>query len=81
MVSGQTRYRVPGKTSKYAYPSRYGSHKVMVVESHEDGWVTCKDEFGTYKTTIDRLDSGLTDSRRCAEHRLTKLFQGSKKEC
>lgn len=69
------------KVEKYPYPTRFGSHKSMVIEEHEDGWVTCEDEFGTYKTTVDRLDNGLGDPRRWSHpERLKKLFQSEKKK-
>ena len=51
------------KKEKYPYPSRYGSHRSMVV--HEDGnRVVCEDEYGQYWTTVDRLDNGEADPRR-----------------
>jgi len=59
------------KEVKYPYPSRFGSHKSMQVD---DNPITCKDEFGIYHTTIDRLDNGLADPNRYAESRLTKLI-------
>ena len=47
----------------YPYPSRYGSHRSMVV-SQFGCVVVCKDEFGEYETTKDRLDNGLADPKR-----------------
>jgi len=60
----QKRFKLKGKS--YPYPSRYGSHRSMMIPGSEDadGTVTCKDEFGDYETHIDRLDSGLADSNR-----------------
>ena len=51
------------KEKKYPYPSRYGSHRSMVIKEEENK-VICKDEYGEYETTVDRLDTGLSDSRR-----------------
>lgn len=66
------------KTVKYPYPSRYGSHKSMVVKDSDDyndtDYVVCKDEFGEYITSKNRLDNGLADPNRCASSRLTNLF-------
>ena len=63
---------------KYPYPSRFGSHKSMVVK--EDGeFVFCEDEFGQYKTLKNRLDNGCADPFRYAEERIQKLFQGKEK--
>ena len=44
-------------------PSLYGSHSSMIEET-TDSWVILRDEKGTYKTTKDRLDTGLADPRR-----------------
>lgn len=53
-----------GKSVKLTCPSRFGSHKSMLVRDLEDGWVICKDEWGEYKTLKNRLDSGLSDPYR-----------------
>lgn len=51
-------------------PSRFGSHKSMVVDASKhgvqlkDGEVLCEDDEGVYVTTIDRLDNNLADSNR-----------------
>lgn len=47
-------------------PTRFGSHKSMVIQELEDGKVVCKDDTHTYVTTKDRLDNGLADPRRYA---------------
>ncbi len=66
---------------KYKYKSRFGSHEEMIVERDDaNGVVFCEDEFGVYRTTLDRIDSGLVDPRRYAEERLTKLLGGTKRE-
>lgn len=44
-------------------PSLYGSHASMVESSHGDQLIL-RDEKGTYFTTSDRLDTGLSDPRR-----------------
>ena len=53
----------PIKKEIYPYLSRYGSHSDMVVRENGDK-VICKDEFGEYETTRDRLDNKLADPRR-----------------
>lgn len=72
------------KASSYTFPSHFGSHKSMIDEEAtkeaEEGWVFCKDEFGLYKTPIDRLDSGLADPNRNASCRLEKLFAKKKEK-
>ena len=54
------------KEEKYPYPSRFGSHKLMVVNESGDK-VICKDEFGEYETEKWRLDNGLADPNRQRE--------------
>ncbi len=44
-------------------PSLYGSHASMVESAHGDQLIL-RDEKGTYFTTSDRLDTGLSDPRR-----------------
>lgn len=77
----------PGSNSKqaYPYPSRFGSHKSMVIEyvlldnlGDDTAKAILEDEHGTYITDVDRLDSGLADPNRHATSRLTKLFEKSK---
>ena len=63
--------------SSYPYPSRYGSHKSMVVGEGVD-YVLLRDEFGEYKTTREMLDSGMTDPKRTDGRRLQKLYSGKK---
>jgi len=53
----------------YPYPSRYGTHKSMVVEQ-TDGVVVCEDEFGKYITSADRIDNGTADPNRFDHRRL-----------
>jgi len=65
-------------TVKYPYPSRFGSHKSMVVKENEDGTVVCLDEFGEYTTPKNRIDNGSSDPNRYAEKRIGKLFAGAK---
>ena len=63
------------KEETYLFPSRYGSHKSMVIK--EDGEiVTCKDEYGEYKTSKDRLDTGGADPNRYASSR--DLYKSNK---
>ena len=50
-------------------PSFYGSHKTMVVEELDDGFVICEDEFGKYKTHSSVLDNGLADPNRNGNRR------------
>ncbi len=64
---------------KYPYPSRFGSHKSMVVRENGDK-VVCQDEFGEYDTFKNRLDNGLADPLRYELKRIHKLFQGKEKE-
>lgn len=48
-------------------PSFFGSHSSMIVENEkptEDGWVTCKDDFGKYLTERKYIDTGLSDPHR-----------------
>lgn len=72
------------KTSSYKYPSRFGSHSSMVVESatndrsEYDGdadLVVCEDEFGQYETSRTRLDNGLADPNRYLSSRLGRLYE------
>jgi len=65
------------KAEKYPYPTRFGSHKSMVVESTPEELkdlaedeVICQDEFGRYKTQAKRLDNGQSDGFRFDSHRL-----------
>lgn len=64
---------------KYTFPSRFGSHKSMLVKDLGE-MVECQDEFGTYTTLKSRLDNGLSDPARCSTNRLGKLFSGKKEE-
>ncbi len=73
---------IQSKTIAYPYPSRFGSHKSMVVK--EDTFNTdccfCEDEFGIYHTKLSRLDNGRADPNRYASSRLQNLFQNRKKD-
>lgn len=66
----------------YPYPSRFGSHRSMLVDTgikiEDDRQVSCQDEFGVYITEKSRLDNGLTDPARCRLGRLAPLFGGKK---
>lgn len=69
------------EVSNYKYPSRFGSHKTMVVSGPDDkGMVECEDEFGIYSTHQSNLDSGFCDPKRTSQRRLDKLFQGKKEK-
>ena len=57
------------KEEKYKFPSRFGTHKSMVLEE-TNGVVVCEDEFGTYITSSDRIDNGLADPNRFDHRRL-----------
>lgn len=80
MSKSAKRALVPSKEEKYLYPSRFGSHKSMVIEENADGTVILADEFGIYTTTKDRLDDGVADPKRYAESRIQKLFAGGEKK-
>lgn len=74
------RASVPGvKEAPYKYPSRFGSHRSMVVEENSDGTVICEDEFGFYTTFANRLDNGCADPKRYEVSRLSRLFASSEK--
>ena len=53
-----------GKVLVVTTPSRFGSHKSMVVKDLENGSVICKDDVGEYTTLKERLDNGLADPSR-----------------
>lgn len=76
--------KMPEKVVKYSYPSRFGSHKSMLVDESEIfsslPYVTLQDEFGQYITEHYRLDNGLADPNRTSTARISKLFEGRKKE-
>ena len=52
------------RKEKFETPSKYGSHRKMVLREYRAGVVLLLDEKGVYLTTVDRLDSGLADSKR-----------------
>ena len=60
--------QLPVKSEKYPYPSRYGSHNSMVF-FRLGKTVFCRDEFGPYITSVDKLDNGLADPNRHNENR------------
>lgn len=60
---------------KYLYPSRFGTHKTMVVREEGDN-VVCQDEFGEYVTPKIRVDNGCADPNRYNISRIGKLFAG-----
>ena len=75
------------KEKPYPYPSRFGSHRSMIVTTlsseadsiNEDTGVLClEDEFGLYFTPTNRIDSGLADPNRYTESRLNKLYEKTK---
>ena len=56
---------------KYDFPSRFGTHKSMLVgEPDADGNVTAKDEYGEYRTNMKLVDTGLVDWNRASGKRL-----------
>lgn len=56
---------------KYDLPSRFGTHKSMLVgEPDADGNVTAKDEYGEYRTNMKLVDTGLVDWNRASGKRL-----------
>jgi len=63
------------KEDNYPFPSRYGSHQSMVIKEN-DGTVVCKDEYGEYTTSKDRLDTGGADPNRYALSR--DLYKSNK---
>lgn len=59
----------PKNKPPYPYPSKYGSHKMMVndektAQLNKEGRVICTDEYGDYETSISKLDDKLADVRR-----------------
>jgi hypothetical protein len=69
------RYVGPTKKEKYLYPTRFGSHSLMIDEEktselNDENKVVLLDEHGYYITSRDRLDSGGVDPRRYVTSRL-----------
>lgn len=67
------------EVKKYLFPSRFGSHKIMVNETEtvklaSENKIVLTDEYGDYVTDKNRLDSGLADPNRCHSKRLERLF-------
>lgn len=58
-----TKKKNDGKYIKITTPTRFGSHKSMVIKDLGDT-VICKDDIGEYVTSKSRLDNGLADSNR-----------------
>lgn len=61
--------------ANYPYPSRFGTHKSMVVREEGDN-VVCQDEFGEYITPKNRVDNGCADPNRYTIVRINRLFAG-----
>ncbi len=82
-VGQSSKVKRDGKVTKISTPSRFGSHSKMIVEEQPSSLskneVLLQDEFGTYITTRDRLDTGLADPRRYSTARV-KLEVEKKKE-
>ena len=69
------RYSTPMKHEAYKYKSRFGSHADMIDEEktselNDDKLVVLEDEHGYYVTERIRLDSGLSDPKRCDGRRV-----------
>ena len=66
------------KEEPYKYRTRFGSHREMLKEEHQESFdtltpkdkVLCEDEFGEYETEVWRVDSGLADPNRYAQSRV-----------
>ena len=66
------------KEEPYKYKTRFGSHREMLKEEHQESFETlkpkdkvlCEDEFGEYETDVWRIDSGLADPNSYAESRV-----------
>ena len=66
------------KDEPYKYKTRFGSHREMLKEEHQESFdaltpkdkVLCEDEFGEYETEAWRIDSGLADPNRYARSRV-----------
>lgn len=57
--------------SAYAYPSRFGTHKSMLVsEPDSNGFVKAKDEYGEYTTHISKVDNNQIDWNRVNYRRI-----------
>jgi len=69
---------IPQATNKpYKYPSRFGSHSSMIDETAtaelaNGNLIVCADDYGTYTTERDRLDTGLADPNRYTSDRVPK---------
>lgn len=76
----------PQKQKAYGFPSRFGSHSSMLateqgdINTPDEKYVACVDEYGRYITERSRLDTGLADPNRYAINRLGKLFEKTVKE-
>ncbi len=73
------------RKAPYAFPSRFGSHAIMVNQDEtkkldDTNKIVLTDEYGNYTTDVERLDSGIADPNRFATSRLAKLFARSTKE-
>lgn len=73
------------KKSGYPYPSRFGSHNIMVdaeasAKLEDQTKVVLNDEHGSYVTERNRLDTGVADPNRFETSRLDKLFSRTDKK-
>lgn len=70
---------------KYPFPSRFGSHAVMINEEKttelaQPNLVVCADEYGDYITSRSQLDTGLADPVRYEVDRYHEFLAKSKKD-
>ncbi len=76
-----SKSKMPAERKVYSFPSRFGTHSSMVDETKSDDQnCYATDEFGSYITRREYVDSGLADPIRTATSRLGKLFEKSAKE-
>jgi hypothetical protein len=60
----------PKKNPTTIYPSEFGSHKSMIdpdyseINENDDEFVVCKDDRGSYLTSVNNLDNKLCDYNR-----------------
>lgn len=72
-------FLTPDKKEVYKYPTRFGSHAMMIDEEKtaalsDPTKVVLLDEHGHYTTDRNRLDTRMADPNRYAESRLGNLF-------
>lgn len=68
----------------YPYPSRFSSHASMVDDEatalmNDENHIVCKDEYGSYITLRERLDSGIADPNRYTAARFSDFLKKEKK--